>query len=132
MSGGVSFRRAVEQRDMDAAVACMSEDVVFRSPIAHHEYRGIGPTRFLLEHVVETFEDFVYVDDVEQGGTHILRFNARIGDREIDGVDILEIGSDGRVATFSVMVRPLSAAIALAEAMAARVEAAGGMPGSGD
>ena len=58
----------------------------------------------------------------------MLRFKARVGDKQIEGVDLLEIGDDGLVERFTVMVRPLAAAIALAQAMGAKIEAAGGMP----
>jgi hypothetical protein len=47
-----------------------------------------------------------------------------VGDRELDGVDILRFGEDGLVRELTVMVRPLSAAIALAEVMQARLGAA--------
>lgn len=130
MSTGAAFRKAVEAKDMGAAFACLAEDVVFLSPVAFKPYEGKPAVTYLLSHVVEVFEDFVYVDDVSSASnTHVLRFNARIGEAIVDGVDILETdGPRGLVTRFSVMVRPLSAAMALAEAMGARIEAEGGPP----
>jgi hypothetical protein len=46
-----------------------------------------------------------------------------VGDREIDGIDLLHIGADGLIDEFTVMVRPLSGTLALAEAMRARLTA---------
>jgi hypothetical protein len=59
------------------------------------------------------------------GDTAVLVFKARVGDRDLDGVDILRFDGDGRIAELIVMVRPMSAVTALAEAMAARLAEAG-------
>ena len=48
-----------------------------------------------------------------------------MGDRELDGLDLLSFADDGLVSELTVMVRPLSGALALAEAMQARLAAAG-------
>ncbi|HET6481827.1 MAG TPA: nuclear transport factor 2 family protein, partial [Actinoplanes sp.] len=34
------FRAAIEARDLDAAIALLHEDVVFRSPVVFTPYRG--------------------------------------------------------------------------------------------
>jgi len=49
---------------------------------------------------------------------------ARVGDRELHGCDFLHVGADGLIDEFTVMVRPLSALTALAEAMGAEIERA--------
>ena len=49
----------------------------------------------------------------------VLRFACRVGDRDLEGVDILRFGADGLITEFTVMVRPYSAATALRERMAA-------------
>jgi hypothetical protein len=46
-----------------------------------------------------------------------------VGDREIEGIDLLHTGADGLVDELTVMVRPLSGAMALAEVMRARLAA---------
>lgn len=125
---GAAFRKAVETHDLDAMRACLSEDIEFLSPVAFKPYRSRDTVMFLLTHVSQTFEDFVYIDDIHSGSSHMLRFTARVGDKQIEGVDLLDIGDDGLVERFTVMVRPLAAAIALAQAMGTRIEAVGGMP----
>ena len=125
---GARFRAAVESSDIQAARECMSDSIEFHSPVAFKPYRTIEPVMFLLTHVSQTFEDFVYIDDIHQGSSHMLRFTARVGDKALEGVDLLDIGEDGLVEKFTVMIRPLSGAIALAQAMGARIEAAGGVP----
>ena len=70
------------------------------------------------------FEDFRYTDQVEVGETATLAFSARVGDRELDGIDHLRFDSDGRVRELAVYVRPISGVNALAEAMKAKLEEA--------
>jgi hypothetical protein len=75
-----------------------------------------------LQLVATVFENFRYTNEWRDGATTILFFEANVGDRELQGVDILEDGYDGRVAALTVMIRPLSGLQALADAVAARLE----------
>jgi hypothetical protein len=54
---------------------------------------------------------------------HALVFAAHIGGKQLTGCDFLHVDAAGRIDDFTVMVRPLSAAQALAEAMAAKLAA---------
>ncbi len=111
------FRAAVERSDMDAAVALLAEDVVFRSPAVFRPYEGRDAVAMLLTTVGEVFEDFSYTDQVETAGTAILAFSARVGDRALDGIDLLRFDDEGKVCEMAVYIRPLSGLNALAEAM---------------
>jgi hypothetical protein len=118
-----SFRRAVETEDLEAMAAALAPDVVFRSPIVFRPYEGREPVMGLLSLVAQVFEDFRYVDELRGEGTVCLLFRARVGDRDLDGLDYLRLNSDGLVTELTVMVRPLSGAHALASAMEAKLEA---------
>ncbi|UUW87285.1 nuclear transport factor 2 family protein [Pimelobacter simplex] len=118
-----AFRAAVEARDVEAMRACLAEDVVFRSPVAHKPYPGKAITGAILAHVIEVFEDFRYVRELGDDTGHALVFEATVGGLELTGCDFLVLDEDGLITEFMVMVRPLKAAQALAEAMAARFEA---------
>ena len=115
------FGVAVEAGDHDAALATLAPAVVFRSPAVHQAYEGRDNVAALLRVVAETFENFRYTNEWRDGGTTILFFEANVGDRELQGVDILRHGEDGLVEEFTVMVRPLSGLQALAQAVAARL-----------
>lgn len=119
------FRQAVEARDPEAMEEVLAPDVVFKSPVVYRPYEGREAVMALLRAVSEVFEDFSYVDELEGDGTHGLVFRARVRDRELEGWDYLRTGEDGLVTELTVMVRPLSGANALAQAMAAKLEAAG-------
>ena len=126
MSAAARLRVALESRDLDAAVAELASDVVFRSPIVHKAYHGPDAVRVLLEGVMAIFEDFRYerVIGAPDAADHALVFATRIGDRELEGCDFLHQNADGQIDEFVVMVRPLTGALALAEAMRAHFEGA--------
>jgi hypothetical protein len=75
--------------------------------------------------VVQVFEDFRYTDQVETGDAAALAFSARIGDRELEGIDFLHFNDEGRVDRMAVYVRPMSGVTALAEAMQQKLAEAG-------
>jgi hypothetical protein len=116
-----SFRAAVEAKDHAAMVACMAPDVVFHSPVTFKPFLGRDAVSTLFAALLEVFEDFAYTDELEADGLQVLVFRARVGERLLEGVDILRTGDDGQVRDFTVMVRPMSAVIALAEAMGPRL-----------
>lgn len=117
-----AFREAVEAHDLDRIHDLLAEDVVFRSPVAHHPYPGRAITHAILSAVIEVFEDFRYVREIgaDDASDLALVFEATVGGKEITGCDFIHLDEDGRIDDFMVMVRPLSAAQALSEAMAAR------------
>jgi hypothetical protein len=118
------FRAAIEAQDIDAALALLAQDVVFRSPVVFKSYHGREAVAPLLLAVSRVFEDFRYEREIGAPDTrdHALVFSARIGDRELEGCDFLHTNEDGLIDDFCVMVRPLSGALALAEAMKAELE----------
>ncbi|WGX94956.1 nuclear transport factor 2 family protein [Nocardioides sp. L-11A] len=117
-----SFRAAVEARDVAAMRACLAEDVVFRSPVAHQPYAGKAITSAILAHVIEVFEDFRYVRELQDADGHALVFEATVDGLQLSGCDFLVLDADGLITDFTVMVRPLRAAQALAEQMGARFD----------
>ncbi len=120
------FRAAVEAGDMDAAVALLSDDVIFQSPVVFKPYHGRDAVAVLLHAVSHVFEDFRYVRDIgaPDARDHALVFQARVGDKQIEGSDFLHLDENGSIDELTVMVRPLSGALALAEAMKALLASA--------
>ena len=115
------FGQAIEASDETAALATLADDVVFSSPAVYKPYHGREQVEQILRLVTTVFENFRYTNEWRDGRATILFFEANVGDRDLQGVDILEENEDGKIATFTVMIRPLSGLQAVAATMAARL-----------
>jgi hypothetical protein len=115
------FGKAIETGDEDAALATIADDVVFRSPAVHTPYEGKETVEGILRLVATVFENFRYTNEWRDGRTTILFFEANVGSRELQGIDILEENDEGKIAKFTVMIRPLSGLQAVAQTMAERL-----------
>jgi len=115
------FRRAAEAKDLELLAETLREDVELHSPILFRGFEGRDVVTQVLTHVAATLEDLTYVDELHEGDTVALRFKARVGDRELEGIDFLELDEDGRVAVLTVFMRPMSALTVFNERMAERL-----------
>ena len=120
----IGFRDAVNAKDVEAMAAALDPEVRFFSPAVFRPYEGREAVMGVLRHVVEVLEDFRYTDELSGDGTFGLVFEARVGDKQVQGWDYLVMGDDGLVTELTVMIRPLKGLIAVAEAMGARIAAA--------
>jgi hypothetical protein len=102
-------------------VDALAPDVVFNSPVAFRPFEGREAVAQVLAAVMTTFEDFRYTDELAGQTAHALVFEARVGDKQVQGIDLLRFDGEGKIGDFTVLVRPLSATIALAEAMGPKV-----------
>lgn len=119
-----AFRKAVEAFDLEAAIACLSPDVVLHSPVTFKPFVGRDAVAALFAVLFKIFEDFRYVDEFAgPDGSAVLHFRTRVGDREVEGIDMIRPGADGLIEDFTVMVRPLSAVTALRDAIGAKLGA---------
>ena len=115
------FRAAMEARDVAAIVDAFAPDAVLRSPLtARLTFTGHEQIGALAQVLVEVLDDLRYTDEACDGTTGFLAWSARIGGQEIEGVDLLHFGPDGKIREFTAFFRPLPAA-----ALALRLIAAG-------
>lgn len=120
------FRLAAEQKDLALMTETLREDVVLHSPILFRGFEGRDVVIAVLTEVAATLEDFRYTDELREGDTVALRFKARVGDRELEGIDFLELDPEGNVAELTVFMRPMSALNRFNERMTERLAAAQG------
>ncbi|WP_433832515.1 nuclear transport factor 2 family protein [Actinoplanes sp. CA-015351] len=119
-----AFRQAVEARDSTAIEALLADDVVFTSPVAFQPYPGKPITAAILRGAMRVFENFRYVREIGADGAadHALVFQATVGGKDVTGCDFVHVNEAGLIDDIMVMVRPLSAAHALADAMNAQFD----------
>jgi limonene-1,2-epoxide hydrolase len=122
-----AFGTALEAHDVDTAVAQLSDNVLFRSPVVYKPYHGRDAVAAILHAVSRVLSEFRYVREIgdPDATDQALVFQARVGDRDIEGCDFLHLDSSGAIDELYVMVRPMSGALALAEAMKAQLAGAG-------
>ena len=111
------FRAAVEAKDLTALIETLSPDVVFHSPVTFKPFEGREAVGTVLAAVLRVFEDFRYTDELHDDGALALVFEANVDGREVQGVDLLRFGADDLVSDLTVLVRPLSATLAVRDAM---------------
>src|SRR5689334_3996314 len=114
------FRRAAEAKDVELMTETLREDVVLHSPILFRGFEGRDVVGMVLTQVAATLEDLTYIDEVQEGDSVALRFKAKVGELEIEGIDYLTLDGEGRVADLTVFMRPLRAVNAFNEQMKAR------------
>ncbi|MDB5065252.1 MAG: hypothetical protein JWM18_1686 [Chloroflexi bacterium] len=115
------FQSAVESGDPEAVRHSLSADAVFNSPVIFAPYRGRDAVATLVAAAIDVFQDFRYTGQVVDGDHQVLVFEARVGDRKVQGVDILRLDEEGLVAELTVMLRPMSGMTAMADAMRQRL-----------
>lgn len=118
------FGTAMQAHDVDAAVASLAEDVEFRSPVVFRPYRGRAAVAPLLYAVADVLQDFRYTREIGGDSSRDLAlvFEARAGDRQLEGCDFLHLDESGAIDELYVMIRPMSGIHALAEQMKAMLE----------
>ena len=79
----------------------------------------------ILNTVFEVFEDFKYHRELAtaDGLNVVLEFSAKVGAKELKGIDMIRFDEQGKIVEFEVMVRPLSGLQALGEEMGRRLGA---------
>ena len=120
------FRAAVEARDFPAMIETLAPEVSFHSPVTFKPFEGRDAVAVVLGAVLRVFDDFRYTDELAGDGTLALVFEAKVGDRDVQGLDFLRFDADGLIEDFTVMVRPLSATLALRDAMGRELGLAAG------
>ncbi len=119
------FRDAVDARDHEAVDRLLAEDIVFTSPVAFKPYHGRHITAAILRGVLRVMGDgFHYVREYSSadGRDHALMFETTIDGKSLTGTDFIHVNDEGKIDALMVMVRPLTAAQALSEAMGAQFE----------
>jgi hypothetical protein len=120
------FRRAAESKDLELLAETLREDVVLHSPVLFRGFEGRDTVIAVLTHVAATLEDLTYTHELADGDSVVLRFKAKVGDKELEGIDFLDLDDEGRVRELTVFMRPFSALTAFNERMAARLGASEG------
>lgn len=116
------WHEMIAKTDLSDLESIVAEEAVFRSPVANTPYPGKKVVCIVLRGAMTVFEDFVYHRELSDGANSVcLEFAARVGDKQLKGIDLIKFDGAGKISEFEVMVRPATGVMALGEAMKAKV-----------
>jgi hypothetical protein len=99
----VTLMAAIANRDRDALIELLAEDVVFHSPV--QTYRG----REQIVHLLVTIGGILDHVDVTRELDGVTFFTAQVEEHPLDGVLDQRRDEDGTIAEITLMLRPLAA-----------------------
>ncbi len=126
------WHEVARTRDATLLDALLAEDCVFSSPAVHAPQEGKAlTTAYLSAAMVVLGPTLTYLHEWWDEASAVLEFTAELDGRTVHGVDMLRWGDDGRLTSFTVMVRPFSGLTQLMTLMAPELERRTGSPGVG-
>jgi ketosteroid isomerase-like protein len=130
-AGRHPFQFAVEAKDLDALAATLREDVVFHTPLRFQPFQGRDQALGAMTLAAQAFAfqpGFRYTNTFREGSTLALFFEAQLGGKTLEGVDLLVVDDQDKVAELRVMMRPFGALRELVAVTAAVLAATPGSP----
>jgi hypothetical protein len=117
------WHQMIAARDLNGLAEIVHPEAVFRSPMAHQPYASAQAVVLILGTVIQVFQDFTYHREFvsDDGLNVVLEFSARVGDKQLKGIDMIAFDDAGKIRDFEVMVRPMSGLQALGQEMGARL-----------
>ena len=116
------WHSAVEERSFEKVNALLADDVKLISPVAFKPFTDRAYVLKVLENVVGTLENFRYTrSTVLSDGGVLLIFEGEIDGMTLEGMDLIDLDSEGKLKTLKVMMRPFRVYTKFAFAMAERL-----------
>jgi hypothetical protein len=115
-----AYEDAMLAGDANRVKDALARDVVLNSPVTPKPFRGQDEVGFVLAQIIDIFEDLRFTDVLRSPDRCGVVFDARIGERMLQGIDYLTFDTGGLICEFTVMIRPLTGVLALQNRMAPR------------
>ena len=119
----VQWHRIVARRDVVALGDVLADDVSLGAPPYWQKLRGRDLVQHLLGLIIDTIEEFTYQREWSAGGELALEFTGRVGELELQGIDLISLDRDGKIQNLDVLMRPVSAVVSLREIIAPQMAA---------
>ena len=113
-----AWHAVVESGDPALLDGLLADDVVFRSPAVFAPLPGKDLTvRYLRSAMAVLGPSLRYIGEWYGPSSAVLEFEAELDGMYVHGVDMLRWNDDGRLTSFTVMVRPMRGLTKLVELM---------------
>jgi hypothetical protein len=108
-----AWHATVARRDRQGIADALADDVTIAPPPYWKKLEGKDVVAHLLGIVVNTIEGFTYHREWINGRELALEFRGKIGEFELQGIDLITLDDRNRIQNLDVLIRPLRAATAL-------------------
>lgn len=109
-----SWRAASERGDVDAAVACLSRDVVLGSPLTEQfRFKGPDQLRDFLTSAFTAVQDIRFHTQIGEGDAYSLFYRAQVGSQPFEEAQLLRLDEQARIKGITLFGRPMPALTAL-------------------
>jgi hypothetical protein len=115
------WHRIVAERDVPALGAVLAPDVTLGAPPYWSKLAGRDLVQHLLGLIVHTVEGFTYHREWRDGRELALEFRGRVGEIELQGIDLVTLDAEERIQNLDVLMRPLNGIVALRDRIAPRM-----------
>lgn len=119
------WHRVVADKDMLLLRELLDENVEFHSPTVWQPKVGRDITLYILNMVLNIFQDFEYQRQWVDGNNFALEFSARVDDKLIKGIDLIRWNDEGKIIHFEVMLRPINGLQLMLDKMTQHLQDAG-------
>jgi hypothetical protein len=116
------WHRIVLTKDCAAIGTLLAEDVILGAPPYWSPLQGRQLVEHLLGLILESIAAFTYHREWVSGRDLALEFTGRVGNKHLQGIDLITLDDAGQVARLDVLMRPLNAIEALRDTVAPRMQ----------
>jgi hypothetical protein len=119
-----AFLAALQASDASSAAAQLAEYVILESPIDVAPIVGREQVAKTVSQILGVVDEFTVTEIISGDGHFAVVTNIKIGTTDVDGIDLIGINAEGKVASLSIHLRPMRPIVALQN----RLAAATGLP----
>jgi hypothetical protein len=124
------WRAASESADAEAALACLSPDIVLASPLTDQfRLQGTDQLRDFLTSAFTAVEDIRFHTQTGQGDTHALVYRARVASQPFEEAQLLRLDDSAQIKEITLFGRPMPALTALMITLGPKLARGQGRPG---
>ena len=109
----------MQRKDLEAMLTHMADDITLNTPLVAEPVRGKAAIRTVVGPLLGVVDSFDF-REVMQGPQHVSSFfKVTVGPNELDGMDYWRLDDAGLIEEMTVLWRPLPAAMAVQDKLAA-------------